>query len=145
MRHGRQQVAENMLLLCLPHHEGRVGDVLSVRINLGLELFSRRDGGSIKETIELGAPKGNNHLHLPYGVIAAHKFFRDVHQRDGRQSRAGGCHGWNLKKKSICLWSRLWIPCKTNWMENELVIYMDPGVSLYMHTNQDYKRYVLAI
>jgi hypothetical protein len=87
-----------MLLLCLPHHEGRVGDVLSVRINLGLELFSRRDGGSIKETIELGAPKGNNHLHLPYGVIAAHKFFRDVHQRDGRQSRAGGCHGWNLKK-----------------------------------------------
>jgi hypothetical protein len=38
-------------------------------------LFSRFDGGSIKKTVQLGAPKGSDHLRLPYGVIAARKFF----------------------------------------------------------------------
>jgi hypothetical protein len=30
-------------------------------------------------------------------------------------------------------------------MENELVFLTAPGISLYIHTNQDYKRYVLDI
>jgi hypothetical protein len=63
------------LLLCLPHHEGRIENVLLIRTNLGLDLFSRLDGGSIKEIIELDASKGSDHLRLPYGVIAARKFF----------------------------------------------------------------------
>jgi hypothetical protein len=51
-----------------------------------------------------------------------------------------------LKRKTRCLWrSRLWYHERRTRWKNELVFLTAPGISLYIHTNQDYKRYGLVI